>query len=83
MASTVFSGTLPALVTPCKADSAPDFGALVARGVEMIAAGISAAVRRGSIGKRPLPTDGHRRDGVAFMNGGGVRSRAFCSLGHT
>ena len=32
MTSTIFTGTIPALMTPCKADRTPDFDALVAKG---------------------------------------------------
>ncbi len=32
MSKNVFSGVLPALMTPCKADRTPDFDALVRKG---------------------------------------------------
>ena len=35
MASNIFSGTIPALMTPCKADRSPDFDALVRKGQEL------------------------------------------------
>ena len=35
MSQNIFSGTMPALMTPCKADRTPDFDALVKKGKEM------------------------------------------------
>ncbi len=72
MASDVFSGTIPALMTPCKADRTPDFDALVAKGQELIAAGMSAVVYCGSMGDWPLLTDEQRQDGVARLAKAGV-----------
>ena len=40
MSQNIFSGTMPALMTPCKADRTPDFDALVKKGKEMIEAGM-------------------------------------------
>ena len=51
----VFFGTIPALLTPCTADLQPDFDALVRKGQEMIAAGMSGVVYCGSCGDWPLP----------------------------
>ena len=48
--STIFSGTIPALMTPCKADRTPDFDALVRKGKELIELGMSAVVYCGSMG---------------------------------
>ncbi|MFS8049816.1 dihydrodipicolinate synthase family protein, partial [Rhizobium sp. BR 314] len=39
MTASIFSGVIPALMTPCKADRSPDFDALVKKGKELIAAG--------------------------------------------
>ena len=44
MTSNIFSGCMPALMTPCKADRSPDFDALVKKGKELIEAGMSAVV---------------------------------------
>ena len=48
--SSVFTGTMPALMTPCTADRRPDFDDLVCKGQEMISAGMSAVVYCGSMG---------------------------------
>lgn len=64
MSKTVFTGTMPALMTPCKADRTPDFDALVKKGKEMIDAGMSAVVYCGSMGDWPLLTDAQRMEGV-------------------
>lgn len=53
----IFSGTIPALMTPCAADGSPDFEALVRMGKHMITEGMSAVVYCGSMGDWPLLTD--------------------------
>lgn len=60
----VFTGCMPALMTPCAADGTPDYAALVAKGRELIAAGMSAVVYCGSMGDWPLLTDEQRQEGV-------------------
>ncbi|MCE8520498.1 dihydrodipicolinate synthase family protein [Ruegeria pomeroyi] len=72
MTQTVFSGTMPALMTPCTPDRRPDFDALVRKGREMIAAGMSAVVYCGSMGDWPLLTDAERMEGVARLTAAGV-----------
>lgn len=72
MASNIFSGTIPALMTPCKADRTPDFDALVHKGEELVAAGMSAVVYCGSMGDWPLLTDEQRMEGVARLCEAGV-----------
>ena len=72
MASNIFSGTIPALMTPCKADRSPDFDALVRKGQDLIAAGMSAVVYCGSMGDWPLLTDEERMEGVARLAKAGV-----------
>lgn len=67
MSSNVFTGTMPALMTPCKPDRTPDFDGLVKKGKEMIAAGMSAVVYCGSMGDWPLLTDEQRMEGVARL----------------
>lgn len=67
MVSNVFTGTMPALTTPCKSDRTPDFDALVKKGKEMIAAGMSAVVYCGSMGDWPLLTDEQRMEGVSQL----------------
>ena len=72
MASDVFSGTIPALMTPCQPDRSPDFATLVATGQQLVAAGMSAVVYCGSMGDWPLLTDEARMQGVEHLVGAGV-----------
>lgn len=72
MTASVFSGTMPALMTPCKADRTPDYDALVKKGRELIAAGMSAVVYCGSMGDWPLLTDSQRMEGVERLCKAGV-----------
>lgn len=67
MNSDIFTGCMPALMTPCKADRSPDFDALVRKGQEMMDAGMSAIVYCGSMGDWPLMTDEERQEGVARL----------------
>jgi 4-hydroxy-tetrahydrodipicolinate synthase len=72
MKSRIFSGCIPALMTPCKADRSPDFSALVRKGQELIEAGMSAVVYCGSMGDWPLLTDEQRMEGVERLVKAGV-----------
>nr|WP_156894435.1 dihydrodipicolinate synthase family protein [Rhodobacter xanthinilyticus] len=72
MSPAIFSGCIPALMTPCKADRTPDFDALVRKGAELIAAGMSAVVYCGSMGDWPLLTDAERMEGVARLCAAGI-----------
>ncbi len=72
MTSTIFSGCIPALMTPCKDDRTPDFEALAAKGKELLAAGMSAVVYCGSMGDWPLLTDEQRMEGVEHLVKAGV-----------
>ena len=72
MGANVFSGCMPALMTPCKEDRQPDFDALVRKGRELIAAGMSAVVYCGSMGDWPLLTDEQRMQGVERLVKAGV-----------
>ncbi len=72
MASNVFSGTMPALMTPCKADRTPDFDALVRKGRELVDAGMSAVVYCGSMGDWPLLTDEQRMEGTERLIDAGL-----------
>ncbi|MCT4557242.1 MAG: dihydrodipicolinate synthase family protein [Pelagimonas sp.] len=72
MTQTIFSGTMPALMTPCTADRRPDYDALVKKGQEMIAAGMSAVVYCGSMGDWPLLSDEERMIGVERLIQAGV-----------
>ncbi|MEP1934380.1 MAG: dihydrodipicolinate synthase family protein [Roseibium sp.] len=72
MSLNVFNGCMPALMTPCKPDRTPDFDALVRKGQELIAAGMSAVVYCGSMGDWPLLTDEERMQGVEHLVKAGV-----------
>ena len=68
----IFSGCIPALMTPCKADRTPDFDALVRKGKQLVAAGMSGVVYCGSMGDWPLLTDAERMEGVERLVKAGV-----------
>ncbi len=72
MISEMFTGTIPALMTPCKADRSPDFDALVRKGQDLIAKGMSGVVYCGSMGDWPLLTDEERMQGVEALCKAGV-----------
>lgn len=72
MSTNVFTGTMPALMTPCKPDRTPDFDALVRKGKQMIEAGMSAVVYCGSMGDWPLLTDAQRMEGVERLIDAGL-----------
>jgi dihydrodipicolinate synthase/N-acetylneuraminate lyase len=73
MNSSIFSGTIPALMTPCKPDRSPDFDALVAKGRALVDAGMQAVVYCGSMGDWPLLTDAQRMEGVERLVKAGLR----------
>ena len=72
MKATIFSGVVPALMTPCTDDRTPDFDALVEMGRELIEQGMSAVVYCGSMGDWPLLTDAQRMEGVERLVKAGV-----------
>ncbi|MEO4046996.1 dihydrodipicolinate synthase family protein [Pseudomonas sp. CAU 1711] len=72
MNSDIFTGTIPALMTPCTAERKPDFDALVRKGRELIQIGMSAVVYCGSMGDWPLLTEAERQEGVARLVAAGV-----------
>ena len=72
MTSSVFTGVMPALMTPCGADGAPDFAALARKGRQLIEAGMSAVVYCGSMGDWPLLTDEERMQGTEALIAAGV-----------
>ncbi|WP_336749635.1 dihydrodipicolinate synthase family protein [Pantoea vagans] len=72
MSTNIFSGVIPALMTPCNLDRTPDYDALVRKGKELIAAGMSAVVYCGSMGDWPLLTDEQRMEGVARLTEAGI-----------
>ena len=69
----VFSGCIPALMTPCDEDRKPNFTALVEKGVQLTEAGMNAVVYCGSMGDWPLLTDAQRKEGVKALVDAGVR----------
>ena len=72
MSDNIFTGTIPALMTPCTPDRQPDFDALVAQGRALIDAGMSAVVYCGSMGDWPLLSEAQRQEGVARLVAAGI-----------
>src|SRR5580693_2959506 len=72
MKAEIFSGVIPALMTPCRDDRTPDFDALVRKGRQLIADGMSAVVYCGSMGDWPLLTDAWRMEGVERLVKAGI-----------
>lgn len=70
--SNIFTGCIPALMTPCTPNREPDFDALVKKGHELIEAGMSAVVYSGSMGDWPLLTEAQRQEGVARLVAAGI-----------
>ncbi|GGW34481.1 dihydrodipicolinate synthase family protein [Gemmobacter lanyuensis] len=73
MDCSIFTGTIPALMTPCKADRTPDFDLLVAKAKDLIAQGMSAVVYCGSMGDWPLLTNEWRMEGVERLVKAGIK----------
>lgn len=73
MTATVFSGVIPALMTPCRADRTPDFDALVQKARELVGLGMASVVYCGSMGDWPLLTDEQRMEGVERLVSAGVK----------
>ncbi|MEP4051164.1 MAG: dihydrodipicolinate synthase family protein [Litorimonas sp.] len=63
---------MPALMTPCDENGAPDFAALVRKGQELIELGMKAVIYCGSMGDWPLLTDEQRCEGVAQLCKAGI-----------
>jgi 1-pyrroline-4-hydroxy-2-carboxylate deaminase len=72
MSDNIFTGTIPALMTPCTAERTPDYDALVAKGRELIGLGMSAVVYCGSMGDWPLLSEAQRQEGVARLVAAGI-----------
>ena len=72
MSPSIFTGCMPALMTPCNPDRSPDIGGLVKKGRELVDAGMSAVIYCGSMGDWPLLTDADRMAGVEALVGAGV-----------
>jgi 1-pyrroline-4-hydroxy-2-carboxylate deaminase len=67
MDASVFSGVIPALMTPCDAKGTPDFKALARKGRELVDLGMRSVVYCGSMGDWPLLTDEQRMAGVEAL----------------
>ena len=65
--SNVFTGCMPALMTPCDAAGKINYDALVQTGRKLIDAGMRAVVYCGSMGDWPLLTDQQRQQGVKLL----------------
>jgi 4-hydroxy-tetrahydrodipicolinate synthase len=72
MSASIFSGTIPALMTPCRPDRTPDFDGLVRKAKQLVDLGMSAVVYCGSMGDWPLLTDGERMTGVERLVDAGL-----------
>ncbi|MGL4279376.1 MAG: dihydrodipicolinate synthase family protein [Albidovulum sp.] len=72
MKTSIFHGTVPALMTPCKTDRTPDFDKLVSKAKELMALGMSAVVYCGSMGDWPLLTDAQRMEGTERLAKAGI-----------
>ena len=68
----VFQGVIPALMTPCGPDRAPDYVSLVRKARELVGLGMSGVVYCGSMGDWPLLTDEQRMTGVEKLVEAGV-----------
>ena len=73
MKSDIFSGTIPALMTPCTAGRSPDFDKLVEKAKELVRVGMSAVVYCGSMGDWPLLTNEQRMEGVERLVKAGIK----------
>jgi 4-hydroxy-tetrahydrodipicolinate synthase len=72
MTKNIFSGTIPALMSPCTAAGDVDYDELVATGRRLIGAGMSAVVYCGSMGDWPLLTDEQRMEGARRLVEAGI-----------
>jgi len=68
----IFTGCIPALMTPCDGRGTPIWDALVKKGQELVASGMRAVVYCGSMGDWPLLTDAQRQEGVQRLAAAGV-----------
>ena len=72
MSQNIFTGCIPALMTPCDEQGTPDFASLVRTGSQLIEAGMRAVVYAGSMGDWPLLTDEQRMQGVERLVQAGI-----------
>ena len=78
----IFTGCIPALMTPCTAERKPDFDALVAKGRELITElGLEAAVDITAAAVRELAKIGGKVGTVGYCWGGTVALLAALRLG--
>ena len=70
--SNVFQGCIPALMTPCGADGAPDFDLLVDKAQRLVGRGMTGVVYCGSMGEWPLLSAAERQHGVSALVEAGV-----------
>ena len=68
----IFTGCIPALMTPCTSKGEPLFDLLVAKGKELVEIGMRAVVYCGSMGDWPLLADAQRQEGVRRLTSAGV-----------
>jgi 1-pyrroline-4-hydroxy-2-carboxylate deaminase len=73
MTKHVFSGVMPALMTPCLPDRTPDYDTLVAKGRELVGLGMAGVIYCGSMGDWPLLTDEQRMIGVERLVAAGLK----------
>jgi dihydrodipicolinate synthase/N-acetylneuraminate lyase len=72
MSQPIFTGCIPALMTPCDENGNISYDALVQTGAELIAKGMRAVVYCGSMGDWPLLTDAQRQEGVRRLVEAGI-----------
>ncbi len=72
MSGNIFTGVIPALMTPCTPDRTPDFDELVRKATFLVETGMSAVVYCGSMGDWPLLTDAQRQEGVTKLVAAGL-----------
>ena len=63
----VFTGCIPALMTPCSESGDVNFDALASTARDLISKGMSGVVYCGSMGEWPLLSDAQRQEGVARL----------------
>lgn len=72
MSGNIFSGCIPALMTPCNEDRTPNYDALVKTGLLLVETGMRGVVYCGSMGDWTLLTDAQRQEGVRRLCEAGV-----------
>ena len=72
MSEPIFTGCIPALMTPCDENGTINYDALVQTAAELIGKGMRAVVYCGSMGDWPLLTDAQRQEGVRRLVESGI-----------